>query len=60
MYMARAIRRELGDASFKALAGDPVAFFSAYQEASERATCRCVSFSSVAMGVIRGQRTPAR
>ena len=57
MYMARAIRRELGDASFKALAGDPVAFFTDYQRASKRASCQCVSFSAEAMRMIRGQHS---
>lgn len=49
MYMARAIRAQLGDAAFAAIAGDAIGFFRAYQQAASRPACGCVPLSSTAL-----------
>ena len=49
MYMARGIRRTLGDAQFAALAGNAVAYFRAYQDAASRPECRGAPYSVEAM-----------
>ena len=49
MYMARAIRAQLGDSAFAAIAGDAVGFFRAYQQAATRAGCGCIPFSPTAL-----------
>jgi hypothetical protein len=54
MYMAQAIRRELGDARFAQVAGDPVAYFVAYQSAAARNSCGCIAFSPETMSVVSG------
>ena len=49
MYMARAIRAQLGDAALAAIAGDGVGFFRAYQHAASRVACGCIPFSPAAL-----------
>ena len=53
MYIARAIRSQLGDARLASTVGNAVDYFLAYDEASHRRSCNCVEFSAKSMKLIR-------
>jgi hypothetical protein len=56
MYMARSIRRTLGDARFASTVGDAVEYFVVYAEAASRPDCRCPSFSPSALRAVTNLR----
>lgn len=56
MYMARVIRRELGDAALAATAGSPVDFVLTYQRAAARSSCGCRPLSASTMASVEKLR----
>ncbi len=60
MYMARAIRRQLGDGAFAAIAGDAVAYMRAYEQAARKPECACAPLSDAAMRAVALLRLSSR